>query len=638
MAIFGRDKEKKKNKSGKQCFISHCSDDRELILGLQKALSDTFVSGDYVFFNTSLEEHSSLAGEERSSMIKNALAESDLMIAVITDSYIRSTICISEISSFWYTGKTVIPFVYSEAAGQFLNKILGKDVIYVDAVGLNAVRYSDPEKCSLMARDRATKFMTTMESLGYVATDANKENGIKAFADVLINLNQVEATRPYIGSEDVYDSIMRYCYEYGILQFSNSSLAWDTLKARLSEFKDIYIVSTTGRSLIHSLSADFIPEILSKGANITVIIPNKYSDFVEDVAEIESLEHKEENSKRLADEFTGVMNALSRCIEAVKDVPADVRGHIYLACSYTLLRQTITLGVDDEKGWGWMSMTLPPKKTAEGTPSFEFQGSLRHDQSSMAKLVYGHIQAILDVARVRGEYFEFTPEMEQPKYFFLEEKSAKEMWNELYQEATRNTLMKDGDLELIEVAAQHPLNEDGTPGTEFALRLKEGARLYREILSKGGKAKIYVPGSVHLYEGIPDVKSLSQSGVDYLVNELQIPLEDILGPETNERFKGEDGVYNSADECYVASMIYKRGSYHRLHCVCSSSQMARKKMFYIAFGVIALFHTADADQRFHNDISEMIEGVPYVIYRDSTWQNHSSERFIKSREERRPKK
>ena len=54
----------------------------------------------------------------------------------------------------------------------------------------------------------------------------------------------------------------------------------------------------------------------------------------------------------------------------------------------------------------------------------------------------------------------------------------------------------------------------------------------------------------------------------------------------NRRYKGEQGVYNTADECFVASRIFFDGDYRRLHCVCSPNQIQRKKLFYIAFGVI----------------------------------------------------
>lgn len=620
------------SKKKKQGFISHCSDDKEVVLALQNVLSELYDSERYTFFNTSSEDNSSLAGDERPDMLREAMDNSDVMIAVLTDSYIRSIISVSEISYFMYSKKKIIPIVYSDLARDFLYKLVGSDLIYIDAIGMDEKIRKNPEAAKNECDEKAKKFIATMNNCGFEVKSGERVN--RVLSDLFFDYKQAKATRPYIGSRDVYESLLKYCFEYGVMQMGNTSLPYPVMKERLTGYKDIYILSTTGRSIVHALSSNFFPEILKQGTNITVLMPNRYSDFVEDVAEIESPSHIESNSQRLSDEFCGVMNELECCLEHpdVKDCPN--RGHIYVGCCYTLLRQTITLGVDEDKIWGWMSLTIPPKKTVEGTPSFEFCGN-KTDQS-MAKLAYEHILSIKKISENRGTFVELKPDDERITNFYLEKKNALSEWRDMYNTARVNTLERRGNLELIEIAAQHPLNEDGTPGTEFAARLDFGVKLYKEILESGGAAKVYVPGSRHVYEGIADPVSLSASGKAYLI-EKGIPEKDILGPETNVKYKQADGVYNSADECYVASSIYKRGSYHRLHCVCSSNQMTRKKLFYLAFGVVAVFHTVDVDGMFHDDITELLQSVPNVIYKDHTWQDVDSECFVNSRLERRPK-
>lgn len=59
-----------------------------------------------------------------------------------------------------------------------------------------------------------------------------------------------------------------------------------------------------------------------------------------------------------------------------------------------------------------------------------------------------------------------------------------------------------------------------------------------------------------------------------------IPEENIFGEDMNYKYKGNLGVYNSADECYVASEIYKNGRYADLYSICSPNQMLRKQLFY----------------------------------------------------------
>jgi hypothetical protein len=64
---------------------------------------------------------------------------------------------------------------------------------------------------------------------------------------------------------------------------------------------------------------------------------------------------------------------------------------------------------------------------------------------------------------------------------------------------------------LIEVAAQHPLRDGLYPNAEFATRLDSAIALYRQVSEEEpGDVRIYVPGSVHMNNGIPDKVSLNK--------------------------------------------------------------------------------------------------------------------------------
>ena len=161
------------------------------------------------------------------------------------------------------------------------------------------------------------------------------------------------------------------------------------------------------------------------------------------------------------------------------------------------------------------------------------------------------------------------------------------------------------------MAAQHPLNTDGTPGVEFQNRLDWALKLCEDLQQKGKTVFFYIPGSIHVHNGKQDICSLSDSGKSYLIGK-GIDEKYIFGEDANRKYI-KDGVYNSADECYVASMLYKDYAFGRLYCVCSSAQLMRKKMVYISLEVLPLFYTADVDEPFHNDIWEVFQSVPEVL-------------------------
>ena len=167
---------------------------------------------------------------------------------------------------------------------------------------------------------------------------------------------------------------------------------------------------------------------------------------------------------------------------------------------------------------------------------------------------------------------------------------------------------------LVEVAAQHPLEEGKFPGEEYAKRLD----IARELMGKD--VYIYLPGSLHM----PDEILLSEAGKEYLLKK-GIPEERIITTD--------DEVYNSTDECKVASRILIENDFAEIICICSPAQLMRKALSYISFGVYPSFRIASCDELFHSYVEEATRNIPILLHGDMELEKEKE----RLREERKPK-
>jgi hypothetical protein len=170
------------------------------------------------------------------------------------------------------------------------------------------------------------------------------------------------------------------------------------------------------------------------------------------------------------------------------------------------------------------------------------------------------------------------------------------------------------------------------PNDEFRSRLERGKELFEDYIIQG-HTEIYVPGSRHTFRGHADQVSLSQAGMSYQV-ELGVPSGAIRGEDLNYRYKGLDGVYCSADECFVTASYFKDANFGVLVSVVSPAQMVRKTLHYLQFGVIPLNFTVPVLNGFHDFLDELFEIIPRVLITDSTLQDGSEARRL--RDERKP--
>lgn len=167
---------------------------------------------------------------------------------------------------------------------------------------------------------------------------------------------------------------------------------------------------------------------------------------------------------------------------------------------------------------------------------------------------------------------------------------------------------------LIEVAAQHPLKEGKFPGEEYAKRLDIACELIDE------DTYIYLPGSLH----IPDEMPLSEAGKEYLLKK-GVPEDRIITTE--------DEVYNSTDECEIASRILIENEFAELICICSPAQLMRKALSYISFGVYPSFRIASCEELFHSYVEEATRNIP-ILLNGGKELEREKERLC---EERKPK-
>jgi hypothetical protein len=213
---------------------------------------------------------------------------------------------------------------------------------------------------------------------------------------------------------------------------------------------------------------------------------------------------------------------------------------------------------------------------------------------------------------------------------------TREEWNAKYAEAA--AFMEScthSRKVLIEVGAQHPLKDSKYPNTEFEARLLRAIELYHKFLSEGLQVEIYVPGSRHMYNKVPDLFSLSVAGKNFLI-EKGIPENIIRGVDLNNDNKKKSGVYNAADECYVASSYFRSGNFSAIHSITSPVQLYRKALHYIWFGVIPQMHSVPVPNAYHNFIDEVYDAIPFVRDIDPHSQDEDSSFYKESRMKKVP--
>lgn len=407
---------------------------------------------------------------------------------------------------------------------------------------------------------------------------------------------------------------------YGFHSVRTSRPSERELRSLFAHSDRVRIVYVSGAGFLQG-NFGIVEEALQKGKRIEILVSEKENRFLSDIEHLEKRARLRKKDTYIADEIDTIVRMVQ---ELKRDNPEYARnlvlGHFgteyrlpFIAGDYTYYNR----GHHYRHAKVWLYVTLPPYRSSKSA-ILELKSDTRLDDESedldMIEMVDKHFEAI------------------------LAKESPDEYWEKKKAEAAENMCAHAGGKRLlIECAAQHPLTESGEPGHEFAVRLDAAARLYLELTERGESVDIYVPGSLHAMNGVPDKCALAEAGCRYLEKKHGIPKKCLLGEAENARYKGDAGVYNSADECYVASRIFEDGDYRALYCVCSPYQTIRKTLLYYSFGVLPICYGIPAEDMFHDAYTEATVSLENLLYDDHTWQDESGWFYRQTRAERIPK-
>ncbi len=434
----------------------------------------------------------------------------------------------------------------------------------------------------------------------------------------------------------------------------------EKLNKKLKGAKELDLFFTTGRGLILNNQSPLASFIASGGIlRLLCGFPNE--EFLSYVAAVE--EEKFGERKDIHKEFELVAQTLqhiyssayAKCKEKGKE---DKIGKILVANSRTMFRASI-LGIkySEEEMWGWITLTLPPEKSVDMI-SLELNYPSEQDDENLLKTVFAHFDGVWRISEKEGTVYTIDNKTKiddilnkhVPSMFaeieetdlnnnIFDNEEVRKIWDEKSGNARAKMKAHKVKSTLIEVAAQHPLKDGETPDTEFEARLKTAYTLWKKETEKGRTVEIYVPGSVHLdKDGDPEMNSLAEAGKEYLID-LGIPEEIILGDDLNVKYDSErfwKGVYNSADECYIAAKYFKEKNFDKLICICSPNQVMRKTILYINQEIMPYVFSVPVERMFHDPIEEIFTSIPSILFKENDCQGENSEIARNSRLERMP--
>lgn len=401
----------------------------------------------------------------------------------------------------------------------------------------------------------------------------------------------------------------------GVKTFRMDRPTDDAWARMFRDAEKVQILFVNGTTFFKNLSKVIYKAALS-GTKFEILIATKGSQFVYEIENMEKAARCRDKSTYLEHEFNHLENEVfpklleklgnSKCPEARNNICIkhfDREYRLPLVLVYPKEKRR----ADKMPVRGFLYLSLPPYQTRQFSTILELYADEVSDQD-MVYMVRKHFDAIW--------------ERENPRdYWTRKDEEAKQAKEE--RAATCNGT-------LIEIAAQHPLDDGERPGAEFRARLDAGIELYEKLKAQNLRVQIYVPGSLH----IGDKVSLSEAGKAYLI-EHKVDPKDIYGEERADEYKERDGVYNSADECFVASRIYFDEAYQDLVSVCSATQFFRKKFLYLEFGIAADCLPVAENDRAHNIVNEFFGSLSAVIYSDDHSWKTNGYFYNQSRKERK---
>ncbi len=426
--------------------------------------------------------------------------------------------------------------------------------------------------------------------------------GITALVAVLF-------TKKYYGKILLANKLRKYGV-YSVRTNKPTKKEWQKLFDNSTLIRIMYV---SGFNFL-SKNLALIEKALKEGKKIQILVSEKDSRFLSDIEYLE----KKDGVREINTYISPEIDRLYKIVEEIKSKVPEYENNIEIRHYGTEYRLPVIIGEQsyikkNEKHRhinGFLYVTLPPYKSIKSL-ILEFKQELETDEE-------------LDLAEMAEKHFDAIWNKESYNSYWARKKKL----------ATKNMAERaHNNKVLIECAAQHPLVDGVYPGEEFITRLEATYKIYNQLKEQGTIANIYVPGSIHKVNGIAEKISLSCAGKKYLIDK-GVPEEIIFGDEKNEKYKQDEGVYNSADECFVASKIYLDGDYRELISVCSSNQTIRKTLFYYAFGILPKCYGVPSINMYHDTMDEAML-VNEVVCSDHDWQDKDSKYYTRTRKERR---
>jgi len=553
--------------------------------------------------------------------IFNEIRNCDTVILIATPNYLRSGVSMLEAGAALSSKKKLIILAFPNVDMFELTNLFGTHQIIKFSSFDNNVAFKKCIEDNLIHKkmDENTIFNDKYGALMHILSKHRIAN-----SDV-----------PPISMKKENEAIIKPCADYGIARLTLKQI---DMTERIKKAKKIKILTTTGAAFFRKYNVSDYENnpflfAMKNGCEIEILMGNPSGTLFCDV---EYLEKRSNGS--LNGEFSLVVSELNKL--ALK-ADSEGSGTIKIGNVDASLRQTVIL-IYDESIWGWATVTLPPARCNAQSLSLELTDV---GDMSLIHKYENYFDAIWEKAKDNDEIWDLKSGTKE--CFRYEGEFALNKWSERQNKAKDNMIaaeLTNSKCLLIECAAQHPLNSDGTPGEEFKARLNRAITLYEEYSKDGWSVNIYVPGSLHQIKNsqgmyVVDPISLSESGKKYLIDN-GVSSQDVFGQDANDRYKGKAGVYCSADECYVSSKLFLDGNYQRFMVICSPAQAMRKTLYYLLFSTLPLIYTEVPQTHhiatFHNYVYEAIKSIPNIISSMDDMQGENCFDAIKIRKDRNP--
>lgn len=633
-----------------QVFLSSVS--KELHIVRRQLIEKMFRTNQ--FFPIAMENFT--ADDNTITMLYNYLKSSDIYVLILKNSVgtpigVTNALTLEKISEKSEGIKEALEKFLSDTSKE-ISDITFTMVEYILAKGLGipilAFVYKSEDELTISNRIEA--FCGSSFSNAAMTWTDNKELTNCVYDSLNTFVKSKESSKLFGWVRLSEESLYRNSTKAGIINIVNGGNYFKQFKKRLKDANKLDLFFTTGRGFIVNNQA-LLGEFIASGGTIRLLCGFPNHDFLCDVASAEYVKYGKRND--IHEEFLQVITTLGHIYSNAlmlrkKSNIKGPMGSIYVGNSATLFRSSIVIcHYKNNNLWGWLTITLPPEKSVDMlSVELEYQSDKSED-NNLLLISKNHFNNVWQTAENNSQVFSID---ETSDFSALNKKCSKtsgsaldnrEYWEEKWRIAKASQRHRSGNRILIEVAAQHPLKDGLYPDIEFSARLDFAFQLYNNLHEKNIEVEIYVPGSLHLdFERIPDDCSLSSAGIDYLKNK-GIPENCLHGDDLNNRYDRKrkwSGVFNSGDECYIASQYFneKHSQFSNLISVCSPNQLMRKTLFYINQGIIPMIYTVPVNKMFHNFIYELYNAVPDVLSNDNSYQEADSAQAKRSREERMP--